>query len=76
MEGLEWRHDDQELFKGRKEQETTRGQRTSLYRLARHLTVLIVQSIRRLDCGPGRTMGFDTPGIPCSMRWKGLTADP
>jgi hypothetical protein len=56
------------IVQRKKEVGNHRGQRTSLYRLARHLTVLIVQSIRRLDCGPGRTMGFDTPGIPCSMR--------
>ena len=37
------------------------------------LTLLIVQSIRRLDCGFDRTIAFDSPSIPCSVRWKGLT---
>jgi hypothetical protein len=66
--GWDERSDGQELLEGRKKQETHREQRTSLYHFARHLTVLIVQSIRRLDCGFDRTMGFDTLSIPCSKR--------
>jgi hypothetical protein len=62
------RYDGQELLEGRKEQDTHREQRTSLYHPARHVAMLIVQSIRRLDCGFGRTIGFDILSIPCSTR--------